>query len=460
MTPCKCPGSYPQLPRPHSRERRILPLRPAPKTVSALRGRLTPFITDTMMGGANEFKNCSWPARAPPPVHQLIATDLKAISAKSLSMMVGAELAITLPETRRQNCYLFFVPLYIELERLLLSRKLTSYAVFGRVAPDLCRSAQVAQALLRRAMERAGLTTHPRLGQAHALVLAGSRGNSRNAGVAMLAAMAGVRTKRSYSCPFAVTDGTGIVLTLQRPAGAAKVTAAQAHRARRRRGGNGTKTGGGVTSLEHQAAVMELHLDGAVKKCVVGIDPGAVDIYMPYSLGLDADLVVVDSSPHLCAFQSERAWTVADYSLARGARAVSRLAAAVTTPAQAEANKAAEEARMAALPSLTTVDKCFRKKAKTLPSPAAGNDATAAVVGAAAASREARQIHANGSLPEGVGERFAAAGDAGGGSLVPAGKVAHSRRGQRSERKRQGPVETASRAARANLRKELREELA
>lgn len=71
------------------------------------------------------------------------------------------------------------------------------------------------------------------------------------------------------------------------------MTAAPAHRARRLLGGNGTKTGGRVTSLEHQAASMVLPLDGILKKSVVGVDPGVSDIYTAYSLGLDADLVVV-----------------------------------------------------------------------------------------------------------------------------------------------------------------------
>eukprot|EP00170_Pyropia_yezoensis_P003168 contig_13309_g3175 len=109
--------------------------------------------------------------------------------------------------------------------------------------------------------------------------------------------MAGVHTRRSRFCPYVVINGTVIVFTLERPADAAEVTAAQAHQARRLPGGTGTTSGGDVTSLEHQAAVMGLPLDGTVKKCVVGVDSGANDIYTAYLLGLDPDLVVVPS-PH------------------------------------------------------------------------------------------------------------------------------------------------------------------
>lgn len=75
------------------------------------------------------------------------------------------------------------------------------------------------------------------------------RGTNGSTGVAKLAAMAGVRTRQSCFCPFVVADGRGIVLTLERPADAAEVTAAQASQAQRLQGGNGTKSGGGVSSL-------------------------------------------------------------------------------------------------------------------------------------------------------------------------------------------------------------------
>lgn len=119
---------------------------------------------------------------------------------------------------------------------------------------------------------------------------------------------------------------------------------AQARQARRLQGGNRTTSGGGVTSLEHQAAVMGLPLDGKVKKCVVGVDPGVNDIYTAYSLGLDPDLVLFPS-PHVFAYRSERARTVAAHSLARAARALSCLAATVASPSQAQAIKTAAEAR-------------------------------------------------------------------------------------------------------------------
>lgn len=144
-----------------------------------------------------------------------------------LSIKFGAELAITLPETRRRGCWLLFLPLLIELQRLLLSRKRASYAVFPRLAPDLCRYTHGTPALLRRAMERAQLVSHPGLGEVHTL-WAVSRGTNGSAGVAKLATMAGVRTRRSRFCPYVVTDGTGIVFTLERPADAAEVAAAQA----------------------------------------------------------------------------------------------------------------------------------------------------------------------------------------------------------------------------------------
>eukprot|EP00170_Pyropia_yezoensis_P002755 contig_11567_g2760 len=67
----------------------------------ALRGKLTRFIADTMIGGADKVKDGSWPAGAPPLVRQQIAAELKAIFPRVLSMKVGAEVAITLPETRR-----------------------------------------------------------------------------------------------------------------------------------------------------------------------------------------------------------------------------------------------------------------------------------------------------------------------------------------------------------------------
>eukprot|EP00170_Pyropia_yezoensis_P002342 contig_9821_g2346 len=60
----------------------------------ALRGKLTRFIDDTKMGGADEVKDGSWPAWAPPFVQQQIAADLKAAFPRVLSMKVGAELAI------------------------------------------------------------------------------------------------------------------------------------------------------------------------------------------------------------------------------------------------------------------------------------------------------------------------------------------------------------------------------
>eukprot|EP00170_Pyropia_yezoensis_P002341 contig_9820_g2345 len=79
----------------------------------ALRGKLTRFIADTMMGGADEVKDGSWPAGAPPFVQQRIAADLKAVFPRVLSMKFSAELAITLPETRRQGCWPPFLPLLI-----------------------------------------------------------------------------------------------------------------------------------------------------------------------------------------------------------------------------------------------------------------------------------------------------------------------------------------------------------
>lgn len=222
-----------------------------------------------------------------------------------LSMKVGAELAINLPETRRHGCWLLFLPLFIEVQRLLLSRRRASYAAFPRLAPDVCRYAHVTPAMLRRAIERAELVSHPGLGEVHNLLAVG-RSTNGSADVAKLTAMAGVRTRWSRFCPYVVTNGTGIVFTWERPADAAEVTAAQAHQARRLRGGNETKSGGGVTSMEHQAAVMGLPLDSTVKKCVVGVDPGVNVIYSAYSLGLDPDLVVVPS-PHVFAYRSERA---------------------------------------------------------------------------------------------------------------------------------------------------------
>lgn len=66
----------------------------------ALRGQLTRFIADTMMGGSDEVKDGSWPVGARPLVLQRISADLKADFSRVLSMKVGAQLAITLPETR------------------------------------------------------------------------------------------------------------------------------------------------------------------------------------------------------------------------------------------------------------------------------------------------------------------------------------------------------------------------
>lgn len=143
-------------------------------------------------------------------------------------MKAAAELAITLSQTRRQGCWRRFLPVLITVQRLRLSRKRASRAVFPRLARDLCRLASVTQTLSRRAIERTELVSHPGLGEVQTLS-AVCRGTNGSAGVSKLVAMAGVRMRRLRFFPHVVTDGTGIVFTPEQPATVADVTAAQAH---------------------------------------------------------------------------------------------------------------------------------------------------------------------------------------------------------------------------------------
>lgn len=207
---------------------------------------------------------------------------------------------------------------------------------------------------------------------------------------------------------------------------------------------------------------MGLSLDRTFKNCVVGVHPGINDIYTAYSLGVDTDLVVVPS-PHVFAYRSERAWTVAAHSLGRAARALSRLAAAVAAASQAQANKTAAEAMRAALPPLSVVRRTL-KKAKSLLSSAAVDDAAAAAVGGESLASVGGPVNVSGnaSLAVGVGQVVATASGAAasGGTAAAADEVSRLHPRRRSQRKRRGPVATARPSAHAELRKGVREELA
>lgn len=142
---------------------------------------------------------------------------------------------------------------------------------------------------------------------------------------------------------------------------------------------------------------------------------------------------------------------------------MSRLAATVAAPSQAQAIKTAAGARRAALPPLCVV-RGTRKKAKTLPFSAVVDDAASAAVGGESVASAVGSVNVNGSasLAGRVGEGVAttSGGAASGGTAAAAGMVARSPRRRWSQRKRRAPVATARRAARAELRKEVRKELA
>lgn len=217
-----------------------------------------------------------------------------------------------------------------------------------------------------------------------------------------------------------------------------------------------------MTSLEHKAAVIGLPLDGAVKKRVMGVEPEVNDIYAVYSLRLDPDLVVVPSR-YVLAYRMERPWTVVAHSLARAARAVSRLAATVASPSQAPVIKTAEEARRGAMPPLS-VARGTHEKTKRLPSSAVIDDATAGgVVGESFAGAVGPfSVNGSASLSEavGVGVATASGGAVGSATAAAAGKLARCRRRRRSQRECRGCAATARRTARAELRQEAQEKLA